>query len=162
MYNIIHISLSFCCCLSCYRHAMIFLFVSPEPLSPPQSISISGGGDARLGDPLNLTCTADDNSDTSLLRFQWYKDREPLRETRSYLYLQEALPQDRGEYVCEVTVRNQIIQTAPLLVTLPGTYIKCFKIEISEPQLLRLRTAHDVRNMSFLMTDNYHNVIIIF
>ena len=101
---------------------MIFLFVSPEPLSPPQSISISGGGDARLGDPLNLTCTADDNSDTSLLRFQWYKDRELLGERQSYLYLQEVLPRDRGEYVCEVTVRNQIIQTAPLLVTLPGTY----------------------------------------
>ena len=48
--------------------------------------------------PVNLTCTATGNPPPT---YQWYKDGEAIKgETRSYLYIAELLPGERGNYTC--------------------------------------------------------------
>ena len=51
-----------------------------------------------LGAAINMTCTARGYPPPTL---QWIKDGLPLAgETRPFLYLPEALPNDRGNYSC--------------------------------------------------------------
>ena len=64
----------------------------PEIREPPANRTID------VATPVNLTCTATGNPPPN---YQWYKDGEPIiGETRSYLYITELLPEERGNYTC--------------------------------------------------------------
>ena len=66
--------------------------MEPEIREPPANRIID------VATPVNLTCTATGNPPPT---YQWYKDGEPIiGETRSYLYITELLPEERGNYTC--------------------------------------------------------------
>ena len=80
--------------------------------TPPNSI------DAVLIAPINLTCTAEGSPPP---RYQWSKDGvQLLGETRPFLYIEEAKPEDRGNYTCVATNRGGQSKSDPALINIPG------------------------------------------
>lgn len=102
----------------------MYILLPPEPLSVPENISITSDQLPELGMPLNLTCTVGDSSDMTLvllLRFQWYRDGEPLpKAIKPFIHFKELQYQDRGSYACEVTARNATSQSEAFLLIFSG------------------------------------------
>ena len=64
--------------------------------------------------PINLTCTAEGHPAPT---YEWYKDGELVPgESRSFLYIRELLPHNRGSYTCVAinSVGNGTSQEAEL------------------------------------------------
>ena len=55
--------------------------------------------------------------------YQWFKDGELLPgETRSFLYIQETLPEDRGNYTCIAINGGGETQSLPATLDIPGKH----------------------------------------
>lgn len=82
---------------------------------PPASIGVD------LISPINLTCTADG---TPAPTYQWFKDGAQIPgETKEFLYIEEAAPEDRGNYTCVAINRHGRIKSNPARITIPGVLI---------------------------------------
>ena len=66
-------------------------------IEAPASIILA---ESDIATPINLTCMATGHPPPT---YQWLKDGIPIpQEFRSYLYIAELLPEDRGNYTCMV------------------------------------------------------------
>lgn len=73
-----------------------------------------------IASALNLTCTAEGSPAPS---YTWYKDGVLIPgETRSYLYISEVQPEDRGSYTCRAVNSLGEDSSAPASVNIPGIY----------------------------------------
>ena len=80
--------------------------------SPPSSIA------ASLVGTVNLTCPGEDSSVPS---YQWFKDGTPIPgESRSYLYIEEVTPEDRGNYTCVAISAGRREESPPTRLTITG------------------------------------------
>ena len=87
----------------------------PEINEPPYSES------PMIASPLNLTCNAEGSPAPS---YTWYKDGVLIpAQTRSYLYISEAQPEDRGSYTCRAVNFLGEDYSAPASVTIPGIIV---------------------------------------
>lgn len=83
----------------------------PTIIHPPQNI------EAKLMIPVKLTCTAEGYPTPT---YKWYKDGDVLPDKiRSFLYIDDPLPQDRGNYTCVAinAVGNYTSKVAKLDIT---------------------------------------------
>ena len=72
----------------------------------------------NLIQPLNLTCEAVGYPPPT---YQWYKDGEPIPGAKlPYLYVPEASPEDRGSYTCVASNDQDVEESSPGLVIIPG------------------------------------------
>ena len=86
------------------------VFISEPPSSILTDVATS----------INLTCTAEGSPAPS---YKWYKDNSSVpipEETRSYLYISEAQPNDRGNYSCEAINILGGLRSNPATVNIPG------------------------------------------
>ena len=74
------------------------LFYAVSDMEPPPVIEEPPANtNASLIGSINLTCTAEGSAPN----YQWLKDGVPIAgETRAYLYIEETVPADRGNYTC--------------------------------------------------------------
>lgn len=87
----------------------------PVAISKPPSSILTD-----VATSINLTCTAEGSPAPS---YKWYKDNSstPIPgETRSYLYISEAQPNDRGNYSCEAVNILGGRLSNPATVNIPG------------------------------------------
>lgn len=75
--------------------------VEPTLVETPSSVK------ANIVTPVNLTCSAEGYPPPT---YQWYKDGEIIPgEMKSFLYIPEMLPSDRGSYSCQaINSRGQM------------------------------------------------------
>ena len=95
-------------------------------LSEPQIIQSPMNTTTDFTTPVNLTCIARGRPAPN---YEWYKDGILIPgEIRSFLYIAEPQPRDRGRYSCRV-INNQgstTSQQAQLII--PGSYLYSFGI----------------------------------
>ena len=77
------------------------------PQAEPSLIEMPTNMSANIAAPVNLSCSAEGYPPPT---YQWFKDGVAIPgETRSFLYIPELLPRERGSYSCEASnVRGQI------------------------------------------------------
>lgn len=86
--------------------------VEPTIVDPPAPTS------ARVGQAINLTCTATGSPTPSIT---WFKDGNRVAgAVFQYLYIPSVGPQDRGYYYCVATNLAGTAQSASVLLTLNG------------------------------------------
>ena len=67
---------------------------------------------------VNLTCEA---TGVPPLTYRWYKDGQVIEgKIRSYLYIAEFSPEDRGNYTCEVINDQGKDESKGTLLTIEG------------------------------------------
>lgn len=72
----------------------------------------------QLISPVNVTCEA---TGSPPLTYRWYRDGQRIQgEIRSYLYIAEFSPEDRGNYSCEVINSGGIDESNGALLTIKG------------------------------------------
>ena len=65
----------------------------------PTLVEMPSSMKADIATPINLTCSAEGYPPPT---YQWYKDGVIIpSETKSFLYIPEALPSNRGSYSCQ-------------------------------------------------------------
>ena len=70
------------------------------PHMEPAIVEMSSSINADVGTAVNLSCLAEGYPPPM---YQWYKDRVVIQgETKSFLYITETLPNNRGSYSCQV------------------------------------------------------------
>ena len=89
------------------------------PVSVPVFIASPNGNlEPDLGDPVNLTCLAEGHPPPS---YQWFKDGVHINgETRSYLYISDAVPSSRGNYSCTASNSERVIMSDSVQLTIQG------------------------------------------
>ena len=74
---------------------------------------------ANIATSINLTCSAEGYPPPT---YQWYKDGFALPgETRSFLYIPELLPSERGNYSCEASNTEGQMSSDSARVDISGT-----------------------------------------
>ena len=87
----------------------------PEIKQPP-SMSV-----ASLLTPINLTCIAEGRPAPS---YEWYRDGVVIPgEIRSFLYIPETSPQDRGSYYCKAINNINTTESKPASLLVPGVRV---------------------------------------
>ena len=78
-------------------------------------VSISGSGDALVGQTYTLTCQVNAGGHTVMSAYQWIKDDiEIPDETSETLSLADS---DSGDYTCRVTVGDQTSTSASVTLS---------------------------------------------
>ena len=96
------------------------VLTGPTFREPPASTA------AALGRTVNLTCTAEGFPTPT---YQWYKDGVAIPgEERTYLYIEEVAPEDRGNYTCVAMSTGGMEESQPARLTIPGIMLSviCF------------------------------------
>ena len=84
---------------------------------PPVIEEHPANTNASLISSINLTCTAEG----SVPNYQWLKDGVPIAgETRAYLYIEETVPEDRGNYTCVAINGGGRDESEPARIKIPG------------------------------------------
>ena len=94
------------------------LFYAVSDMQPPPVIEEPPANtNASLIGSINLTCTAEGSAPN----YQWLKDGVPIAgETRSYLYIEETVPEDRGNYTCVAINGGGRDESEPARLKIPG------------------------------------------
>ena len=88
---------------------------------PPVIEEPPANTNASLISSINLTCTA---AEGSAPNYQWLKDGVPIAgETRAYLYIEETVPEDRGNYTCVAINGGGRDESEPARIKIPGIII---------------------------------------
>ena len=94
--------------------------LEPQIKQPPANTT------ADLLTPINLTCTAEGHPTPT---YEWYKDGVLIpEETRSFLFIPEPLPEDRGSYMCKAINNQGNITSKQAQLEIPG--ITCMRINM--------------------------------
>ena len=92
--------------------------MEPALVEMPSSIS------ADVATTVNLSCLAEGYPPPT---YQWYKDREVIRgETKSFLYISETLPNNRGSYSCQAYNTRGQTSSDSATINVPGKLLFFF------------------------------------
>lgn len=99
---------------------IIYIIAVEETTSHPTIQIPPASLDADLISPINLTCTAEGSPAPN---YQWFKDGAPIPgETRSFLYIEETSPEDRGNYTCSAINEEGQAVSDPGQIKIPGRF----------------------------------------
>ena len=103
--------------------------------SEPTLIEMPSSMKAEIATPINLTCLAEGYPPPA---YQWYKDGMIVPgETKSFFYIPEALPSDRGSYSCQAINKRGQMSSGLANVNISGKqYVRMYHYTTFHHQII--------------------------